>query len=82
MHTHTHIYISCICIYSSSLWSSLTGVNIEMNPCRVRTDDTMLFYGLASREAITLPLNLTDIRYLHGYIVLTVMVINLAIRTH
>ena len=49
------------------MWSSLTGVNIEVNPCRVRSDDAMLFYGYAShaREAITLPLNLTDIRYMH-----------------
>ena len=60
----------CVCPVSAcslSLWSSLTGVNVEMNPCRVRTDDTMLFYGFASREAITLPLNLTDIRYVDRY---------------
>ena len=48
---------------SSSLWSSLTGVNVEVNPCRVRTDDAMLFYGSALREAITASLNLTDVRY-------------------
>ena len=61
---YTHIrrtYLIMLC--SSSLWSSLTGVNVEVNPCRVRTDDAMLFYGFASREAITESLNLTDIRY-------------------
>lgn len=47
---------------SSALWSSLTGVDIEMNPCRTRGDDAMLFFGFASREAITHLLNLTDIR--------------------
>ena len=54
---------SCKCIFSLTLWSSLTGVNIEANPCRVRDDDAMLFYGLSSREAVTVPLNLTDVRY-------------------
>ena len=53
-------YGTCTC--SSSLWSSLSGVNVEVNPCRARTDDSMLFYGLITREAITVPLNLTDIR--------------------
>ena len=48
---------------SSSLWSSVTGVNVKANPCRVRTDDAMLFYGFTSREAITVSLNLTDVRY-------------------
>ena len=49
--------------YSPTLWSSLTGVNVEINPCRVRTDDALLFYGFAAREAITQPLNLIDARY-------------------
>ena len=53
------MYINC----SSALWSSLAGVNVEVNPCRVRTDDVLIFYGFVAREAITQPLNLTDARY-------------------
>ena len=55
-------YIFMYYMNSSALWSSLTGVNIEMNPCRIRADDAMLFFGLTAREAITNPLNLTDVR--------------------
>ena len=56
-----------VCAYiilynSSAMWNSLSGVNIEVNPCRTRMDDTMLFFGSAVREAITHPLNLTSVR--------------------
>jgi len=57
-----HYYLYGIYHCSSALWSSLTGVNVEVNPCRVRTDDALMFYGFAAREAITQPLNLTDSR--------------------
>ena len=56
----TCIYIHC----SAALWDSLTGINVETNPCRIRTDNALLFYGLAAREAITQPLNLVNSRYL------------------
>ena len=60
-----HVLTVRMCINcSSALWSSLTGVNVEINPCRVRTDDALVFYGFAAREAITQPLNLTIARYL------------------
>ena len=44
------------------MWSSLNGVSIENNPCRSSVDDALLFYESVSREAITVPLNLSDIR--------------------
>lgn len=56
------MYVLTVHTYSSALWNSLTGVDIEMNPCRRRSDDAMLFLGLTAREAITHPLNLTDVR--------------------
>ena len=59
---------------SPALWSSLAGVNVEINPCRVRTDDVLLFYGFAAREAITQPLNLANARYSNCVYVNTVCV--------
>ena len=48
--------------FSSALWDTLIGVDVEINPCRTRGDHAMLFFGSAAREAITHLLNLTDIR--------------------
>ena len=62
-----HCTLLCITVtftlYSPTLWNLLTGVNVATNPCRVRTDDVLLFYGFAAREAVTEYLNLTSVRY-------------------
>ena len=74
-----HFTVIYAYLHSSSLWSSLSGVNVEANPCRIRTDDAMLFYGYASREAITVSLDLTDIRYMQCQICIHECTINIFI---